>query len=118
LWASAQLRVSTHLTYPEARAALAAAERGKRIDSRSLRQAVRDLETATQAMSLIGVDGPLAAEAGRLAQDHALRGFDAVHLATALSTGDHDLVLVTWDQDLAAAALRCGRPVAPALKAA
>jgi len=67
------------------------------------------------AMVLVGVDEPLARNAGRLAEEHGLRGYDAVHLATALSAEDRELVVVTWDQDLARAALRCGHPVAPVL---
>lgn len=115
LWAAADLRIASHLVYPEARAALAAASRAGRIDRRGLRRAVSDLEAATSSMLLVGVDAALAREAGRLAEEHALRGYDAVHLATALSGQDHELVVVTWDRDLAGAALRCGLPVAPAL---
>ena len=33
------------------------------------------------AMLLIGVDWSLALHAGKIAEDHALRGYDAVHLA-------------------------------------
>jgi prevent-host-death family protein len=95
--------------------ALAAASRAGRIDARGLRQAVADLEAAVASIQLIGVDAALAREAGRLAAEHALRGYDAVHLATALSVDDPALVVVTWDVDLARAALRCGRSVAPAL---
>jgi hypothetical protein len=115
LWNGASLKVSSHLIYPEARAALAAASRAGRIDARGLRQAVADLEAAVASIQLIGVDAALAREAGRLAAEHALRGYDAVHLATALSVDDPALVVVTWDVDLARAALRCGRSVAPAL---
>lgn len=115
LWAAADLKLASHLVYPEARAALAAASRAGRIDRRGLRRAVSDLDAATSSMSLIGVDEALAREAGRLAEEHALRGYDAVHLATALSGADPELVVVTWDRDLAAAVLRCGSPVAPPL---
>jgi hypothetical protein len=38
-----------------------------------------------------------------------------VHLATALSIDDSELVIATWDRDLAAAALAAGRLVAPAI---
>jgi predicted nucleic acid-binding protein len=38
----------------------------------------------------------------------ALRGYDAVHLATALELGDEEVVLVTWDRDLTRAAERIG----------
>jgi predicted nucleic acid-binding protein len=67
-------------------------------------------------MRLIGVDWQLAVSAGEVAERHALRGYDAVHLATALSVDDADLVLVTWDQDLAHAALSAGRSVVPRAK--
>jgi hypothetical protein len=115
LWEACDLKIASHLVYPEARAALAAALRARRIDARGARRAVSDLEDATDSMVLVGVDASLAREAGKLAEEHALRGYDAVHLATALSAADDQLLLVTWDQDLAHAALRCGHPVAPAL---
>jgi predicted nucleic acid-binding protein len=115
LWDAAARKVSSHLIYPEARAALAAASRAGRIDARGLRQGVADLEAAVASLQLVGVDEALAREAGRLAAEYALRGYDAVHLATALSVEDSTLVIVTWDRDLARAALRCGHSVAPAL---
>jgi uncharacterized protein len=115
LWASASLRIASHLVYPEARAALAAAKRSGRIDRRDLRRAVGDLDEAIVSMALVGVDEALAREAGRLAEEHGLRGYDAVHLATALSGETPDLLIVTWDRDLAGAAIQSGHPVAPAL---
>jgi uncharacterized protein len=115
LWDAAELKIASELIYPEARAALAAASRAGRIDQRGLRRAVSDLDAATSSMSLVGVDEMLAREAGRLAEDYALRGYDAVHLATAVSGLDRELVVVTWDGDLARAALRCGHSVAPML---
>lgn len=115
LWDAADLKVSSHLIYPEARAALAAASRAGRIDTPGLEQAVADLDAAVASIKRIGVDEALARAAGHLAHEHALRGYDAVHLATALSIEDEALVMVTWDGDLARAALRCGRPVAPSL---
>lgn len=59
------------------------------------------------------VDLTLARHAGELAQRHALRGYDAIHLASALSLDDPNLVLVTWDRDLSSAARAAGRAVAP-----
>jgi uncharacterized protein len=64
-------------------------------------------------MLLIGVDWSLALHAGKIAENHALRGYDAVHLATALASNASDLVLVTWDHDLARAAGRSGLAVIP-----
>ncbi len=115
LWDAADLKISSHLIYPEAGAALAAASRAGRISKPGLRQALADLEAAVSSLQRVGVDEELARAAGRLAAEHALRGYDAVHLATALSIEDHTLVVVTWGRDLAHAALNCGRSVAPPL---
>ena len=95
------------------RAALAAAERGGRIDQRTHRSTVSDLQSACQAMLLIGIDWSLARRAGELAEIHGLRGYDAVHLATALAAATPRLVLVTWDRDLAGATVRSGIAAAP-----
>ena len=46
--------------------------------------------------------------AADLAETHGLRGYDAVHLAAAEAVADGDLVLVTGDADLAAAAIAIG----------
>lgn len=115
LWNAAASKIASQLIYPEARAALAAAARAGRIDERDLRQTLMDLEDAIAAIRRIGVDEVLAREAGQLAELHALRGYDAVYLATAMGVADPDLIVVTWDHDLAAAALACGLAAAPAL---
>jgi hypothetical protein len=51
--------------------------------------------------------------AGELAGLHALRGADAVHLASALAIADPDLVIAVWDRRLHAGALAAGINVAP-----
>ena len=55
----------------------------------------------------------LAHQAGELAERFALRGYDAVHLATALAIGEV-VTFVSWDHDLRRAATRSGRAIAPA----
>jgi predicted nucleic acid-binding protein len=115
LWLRATSRVASRLVYPGARAALAMAWRTGRIEERSHRAAVRDLDAACAAMRLIGIDWQLAVTAGDMAQRYALRGYDAVHLATVLSIRDAEFVLATWDRDLGRAAVRAGRSVIPRL---
>jgi uncharacterized protein len=102
------------LVYPEARAAAAAAQRGGRIDARTLKAAVRRIDELCRELEVIGLDDRLARSAGNLAQRHALRGYDAVHLASAVAIDDPDLVVATWDRDLATAAAAQGRTVVPA----
>lgn len=64
---------------------------------------------------IVGVDEALAVHAGRLAGEYALRGYDAVHLASALALGTAETILVTWDHDLSEAAAGAGLAVAPAI---
>jgi uncharacterized protein len=52
--------------------------------------------------------------AGHLARAHALRGADAVHLASALAIGDPELIIAVWDLRLHAGARAAGCRVAAA----
>jgi predicted nucleic acid-binding protein len=114
LWDRAEAVASSQLIYPEARAAAAAAQRNGRIDTRTLRAAVRTIDELSRELDVIGLDDTLARAAGELAERHALRGNDAVHLASATAIDDPDLVIATWDRALASAALAKNRTVAPA----
>ncbi len=105
--------MSSQLIYPEARAAVAMAERIGRLDKRASRKAVGAIDKLYTGLLVIGVDDALARSAGDLAEQHGLRGYDAVHLASVIAVQDPLLVTVTWDSDLAKAALACGRAVAP-----
>lgn len=116
LWDGAERVASSQLIYPEARAAAAAAHRGGRIDARTLRIAARCIDELCEELDVIGLDATLARAAGELAERHALRGYDAVHLASALAIEDPDLVMATWDRGLSAATAQ-HRAVVPAQRA-
>lgn len=113
LWDRAESVVSSQLVYPEARAAAAAARRGRRITSATLRRAVDRIDGLCTELDVIGLDPDLAHTAGELAEAHGLRGYDAVHLATALSIDGDSMLFATWDGDLANAAVAAGCSVAP-----
>jgi predicted nucleic acid-binding protein len=115
LWASGEEMMSTHIAYPEARAAVAAAHRAGRIGMDDLRGVAREVDALFAEMKLVGVDGGLARVAGDLAESHGLRGYDAVHLASALSIDAPRVVVATWDRELAAASSAEGLAVAPDL---
>jgi hypothetical protein len=85
-----------------------------RIDTKTLRSAVHAIDDLYAELRVIGIDGTLARSAGELAELHGLRGYDAVHLASAISVEDAELVTVTWDHDLADAAVASGYAVVPA----
>jgi predicted nucleic acid-binding protein len=112
LWESADRVVSVRLVYPEARAALAHAHRLGRLTSRQHRAAVSELEARHDELDLVEIDRDLAHRAGDLAETHALRGYDAVHLAAAMSVGGDETVLVGGDRYLLEAAAAVGMPTA------
>jgi predicted nucleic acid-binding protein len=92
--------LASHVIYPEARAASAAAVR----DGRQTRQtALYRLHHALRSMRFIAPRRDLLWTAGDLAERHGLRGYDAVHLASALDLKE-DVVLVASDLRLLNAA--------------
>ena len=114
LWDGCDAALASRLAYPEVRAALAAACRNHDLSE-------DDLDTAEQAWdqywaAVRPVELTAAAErhAGQLARSHALRGADAVHLASALAIGDPDLIIAAWDLRLHTGAATAGLRVAPA----
>jgi uncharacterized protein len=111
LWDEATRVITVRLTYPEAHAALASAQRAGRLTRSQLRVAVTELEDLLGQVDVVELDAGLARIAGDLAQQHGLRGYDAVHLAAALAAADDDLVLVTGDAGLATAAADAGLAV-------
>ncbi|MBI1726844.1 MAG: type II toxin-antitoxin system VapC family toxin [Candidatus Rokubacteria bacterium] len=72
------------VTYAEARAALARHRREGGITGADLRRAVRELDRDWRAYNVVDLSDALVHSAGALAERHALRGYDAVHLAAAL----------------------------------
>lgn len=104
LWDEADHVVSSRLTDVEARAALAQARRSDRIDAAGLRRAVADLEVLVGDLDVVEVGEAVVRRAGELAQLMALRGYDAVHLSSAESLAEPDLVLAAGDRPLLRAA--------------
>jgi hypothetical protein len=76
---------------------------------------VAELDALNPELVIVSVDEALARRASELADERGLRGYDAVHLASALALGPAETILVTWDRDLSNAAVGVGLAVAPAL---
>jgi uncharacterized protein len=112
LWDAADRVVSSRLVYAEGRAALAIARRLDRIDERGLREAVDDLESLHDQLDVIEITEGLIREAGGLAEQLNLRGYEAVHLASARLVDDPEMVLAAGDQRLLAAARAVGMATA------
>ncbi len=108
LWDRATRVVSSRLLYPEARAAVARARRMERISSSTSRRAVAELDDLLTQVDIVELDLVLSRRAGELADLHELRGYDAVHLASAERIADLEVVVVAGDEDLVRAARSLG----------
>jgi hypothetical protein len=110
IWDAADVLASAALLVVEARAALAAAERGKRLTAAQLREAKKELATLVEELTVVEITQGLVDLAADLSEEEGLRGYDAVHLAAALTV--EAVVLTSADIDLLAAADRRGLHVA------
>jgi len=79
-----------------------------RLTAADLVKAVDDLDSIATEINYIEITAPVAQSAGVLAQTHGLRGYDAVHLASAALANDDQLVMVTGDSKLRFAAQSIG----------
>ena len=103
LWREADIVFSSRIAYAEARAGLARAVRSGRSHPSEHKAARRGLDTRWDEVECIEITDPLVRLAGDLADRRGLRGYDSVHLASALVLGD-EVVLASWDRELNEAA--------------
>jgi predicted nucleic acid-binding protein len=107
-WQQVSAVVGGRLLYVEARASLAAALRGARLTLQTYAEAKKSLEELWKRVDVVEVSPVVTQLAGDLAEQHTLRGYDAVHLASALRTqadvlvcADHDLLYAARHRGLA-----------------
>jgi hypothetical protein len=117
LWDQADRVLSSRLLYAEGRAALAQARRMGRLNEASLRDAVRTFEDLVQQLDAVEVTAELVHRAGTLAEQMRLRGYDAIHLASAEAVSDPEVVVATVDRALHHAARSLGLGVANLIEA-
>lgn len=102
---------SSIVTYAEVRAALARAHRMGRHTSEEHAEALAHFEREWVDVMKAAVDEPLVRRAGELAEEHGLRGFDAVHLASALrfqNSLQQAITFSAFDAQLTGAAVAIG----------
>jgi predicted nucleic acid-binding protein len=104
LWLESDYLVCAEIGYAEARAALASARRGGRLDADELSTAKAELDTLWAQLDVVPVNTELVWAAADLAEIEGLRGYDAVHLAAAVAGGA--TVVASADAELLAAAQR------------
>jgi uncharacterized protein len=115
LWDGCDAAVASRLAYPEVCAALAAAGRNHDLTEHELNTAEQTWGEYWAAIRPVELTAAAEQHAGQLTRTRALRGADAVHLASALAIGHDDLVMAVWDRRLHRGARSAGLRVAPAV---
>jgi uncharacterized protein len=100
LWDIADVAVTSRLGHVEAAAALAQAVRAGRVDESAHRLALERLDELWSSVASVEIDRSLMRRASELAALHALRGYDAVHAASAELVADESTVAASGDRAL------------------
>jgi predicted nucleic acid-binding protein len=88
--------------------------KGQRITRSQLNRALEDLENIWRGVFSHAITETLLADAAESARTHALRAYDAVHLAGALSfASGEELDFACWDKELREAARNRGIALIP-----
>lgn len=101
---------ASSIAYAETRASFARKWREGQLDYGSHTEAVVGFESDWSTFARLSVSNAIAYRAGDLAQRYSLRGYDAVHLATALRFAERldDVVFIALDLKLVDAARSAG----------
>jgi predicted nucleic acid-binding protein len=104
------------LTQAEVASALSKAMRSGWVDESAILTAWQDFLTHWPAYIRLPVSAGIVEHAAAIAQQHGLRAYDAIHLASALAWGDvigDEVIFACYSQNLAKAAEQEGLQVWP-----
>jgi len=104
----------SRIAYAEARAAFARKRREKAVTLRDYRTLVQDFDDDWETFFIVDVSATLIKRAGQLTETFALRGYDAVHLASAVivaEQGSQPVMFACFDEKLSRTARRQGLTV-------
>ncbi|MCS7476665.1 type II toxin-antitoxin system VapC family toxin [Umezawaea endophytica] len=107
-WNDSDSVVTTRLLYVEAAAALAQGVRMGRLTDEGHGEALRLMDRMWNEFEIVEVDEVVTGRAAELAHLFALRGYDAVHVASADQLEDGDLVVASGDTKLLKACSQLG----------
>ena len=113
---SADDKATALLTRAEMSAAINRMLRMRHLSQEGYRDALEQFRSDWMDFQRVPVTETLVARADALACEHNLRGYDAIHLAAALTWQDLlevPVTLVTYDKELAGAARTLGMMVLP-----
>jgi predicted nucleic acid-binding protein len=88
--------------------------KGNRLSPAKLRAALDELDAIWLTLDVHEMTDRLIQDAAKAARDYALRAYDAVHLAGALSfAGGKEIAFACWDHELSEAADKHGFTLIP-----
>lgn len=106
---------TSRVAYAEARSALSRLRREGVMGAKRLRGAVEALKRDLSSLIQVELTSRVSLQAGELAEAHGLRGFDAIHLASAMELGQPPgpgVELMTFDSRQKRAAKKESVPLA------
>ena len=105
---------TTAIAYVEATSAVARMRTGNRLSPAKLRAALNELDAIWPTLYVHEVTDTLIQAAAKTAREHALRAYDAIHLAGALAFAEgEEVAFACWDHELSEAASKHGFPLIP-----
>lgn len=107
----AEMVATSAIAYVEARAALSRRRRERYLSPGNYRRTIREFNADWQHYVSVEVTDSLIRKAAELAEAHALRAYDAIHLASARLLRERlaeKMLFSSWDANLLAAARREG----------
>ena len=81
---SAEIAAVSLVAYAEARAAFARKHRERAVDLKDYRRIIQEFNNDWDNYFIVDVTEPLVKRAGQLAEQHGLRGYDAIQLSSAV----------------------------------
>jgi predicted nucleic acid-binding protein len=112
LWQKADRRVASQLIYVEAAGALAQARRMGRLDDHEHHVALAALDDVYDKLYITEISEALVRRGAVLTHEFGLRGYDAVHCATAERLAVPEFVFVSGDKKLLYACEQLGMTTA------
>jgi predicted nucleic acid-binding protein len=106
----AELIATSIITYAEIRSAFARKLRFAEITALALSRLKEQFEHGWESFQIVPIEDNTVRRAAELAEAHGLKGFDAVHLASAdlLGTRFGKVTFACFDAELSRAASACG----------
>jgi uncharacterized protein len=110
-WREAEEIVTSSVAYAEALAAFHRKKRESTIDTEAMRRLIEDFREDWRTFIRIRVDDELNRYIDQTTARYSLRGFDAIHLSSALVVHEKfkaDLLFMCFDNQLTSAAAEAG----------